>query len=204
MLKKIYRAALIIFLTLCLFAIISCSSPPVTVDQSITPHDAALKAISELGYTEKDLSEFSKSSEPESGGKKIMEYYSEGSEDCVMDNLRFNVLFSSAAGDSVRLDMIEQYSIMAFDKDLPFPFELVIFKIPKTDGETDSELISKVKNLCADNINQHKKNFQEYLPKYTPYAEKADVKVTDNFVYYCMSENPSKVTAVIYNFLAGK
>jgi len=201
MLKKICCATLIVSLALCSFVITSCSSPLVTVDQSITPHDVALKAILELGYTEKDLIEFS---EPENESKKIVEYYSEGSEDYVLDDILFDVLLGSVADDSLTLGMIGQYSIMMFDKDLPFPFELMIVKLPKTDGKADQDLISKVKKLCANNLNQYKRTMQDYFSQYIPYAEKANVKVTDNFVYYCMSENPSKVMTVIYNFLAGR
>ena len=198
MAKKIYCLALIIFFALT-FALPSCS-PPVTVDQSINPHDVAMKAISELGYTEKDLSEISGTDDE---GLKIVEYYSEGSGDYILDDIRFNIMVGFS-GDSIKLDMIEQYSIMLFNKDLPVPFELMIFKLPQTDGKNDSELINKLKKQCTDHIAQYKTSMQDYLPKFVPYLENAVITVTDNFVYYCVAENSSKVTAVITNYLSGK
>lgn len=206
MLKKICCAVIIASLVICPFIMTSCSSQTeVEVDQSITPHDVALKAISELGYTETDLAKLSNTeSESEAGGqKKITEYYSEGSEDYMLDDNFFDILFGSNA-DGLTLSMIEQYSIMMFDKDLSVPFELMIFKLPKTDDKNDSELINKVKKLFANNLDQYKRTMQDYLSEFIPYAEQAKVKVTDNFVYYCMAEDSSKITTAIYNYLSGK
>lgn len=201
MLKKIHYAAPIVLVMLCLSALASCSSEAaIEVDQSITPHDVVLKVISELGYGPAD---FYGSPDSEAKDQTIFEYYSEGSGDYVMDDDLFDIMLGAEAAD-LTLDMIDRYSVIMFDKDLSVPFELIIFKLPKTDGKTDSGLINKVKQLFSNTLNQHKVSMKDYFDEYIPYAEKAKIKVTDNFVYYCMADKSSKVTTAVYNFLAGK
>jgi len=203
MLKKIKFAVIIALTALFIFAAASCSSQAaVEVDQSITPHQVALKAMAELGYTENDLAEVSGTDETEK--QKIFEYYSEGSEGYAFDGTLFDIMLGSSSGGSVTLDMLEQYSYVKFDKDLPAPFELVIFKLPKTDGKVDSQLVSNVKKMFNNILSQYKTTFQNYPGDIIGYLDNVEIKQTDNFVYYCIAENSSKVMTVITDFLTGK
>ena len=200
MIKKIFKkSAPALLLALCLFALASCSNGNAeAANQSLSPHEAALKAVEKLGYAY----------EQTEGGYRFLAdgseweaelYYSEGEGDYLLDDILFDVILNT--GDELTLSMVEQYSIFMFDKDAPIPFELVILKLPKTDGKVDSGLVEKAKNAFKAHIEQYKKSLQDYLPQFVPYAENLEIKATDNFVYYCMAENSSAAMTAIHDFL---
>ncbi|MCL2158499.1 MAG: DUF4358 domain-containing protein [Oscillospiraceae bacterium] len=201
MLKKTFnRAVPALLLVLCIFACASCQAKESeAANQSLSPHEAALSAVEKLGYTYEQTELGNYRFLAADSEWELEYYYSEGSGDELLDDILFDVILNS--GDELTLSMVEQYSIFMFDKDAPIPFELVILKLPKTDGKVDSGLVEKAKNAFKAHIEQYKKSLQDYLPQFVPYAENLEIKATDNFVYYCMAENSSAAMTAIHDFL---
>ena len=189
--NKILLFAVIFFLSL---NIAACSSPE--ANQDIYPAEIAAAVLEKLGIDPNDIGEL---------------FYSEGSEDFIYDDMFLKIMFPPSrnpGGDIVyTMDLFEQYAIIQYERHKPVIFEIGIFKVSKTDRENEIAYrnnLSRIETMCKERVARLKNIALEYSPELAFAAEKSNVYIFDNYVYYVIAENSSAAYAEIRSLLTAK
>jgi len=172
----------------------ACSSPK--ANQDINPVDAVRAVMEKLEISPDDVGAL---------------FYSEGDEDHIYDDILLKIMFPpdrSTGGDiAYTMDLFEQYAIIQFTKAKPVMFEIAVFKVSQ--GETENNMLyrnklGKIETMCKERAARLKKTALEYSPELAFAAERANVYIFDNYIYYIIAEDYMAAYSAIKSELTAK
>jgi len=172
----------------------ACSAPE--ANQDIDPADIVRAILDNLGIDPSDVGTL---------------FYSEGDEDHIYEDMFLRIMFPPSrnpGGDIVyTMDLFDQYAIIQYEKHKPVIFEIGIFKVSKSAHENDMAYrnnLSRIETMCQERIARVKRQAMEYKPELAFIADKSNVFIFDNYVYYVIAEDSAAGYSTIRSKLTVK
>ena len=179
--KKTRKIILYAMTLILLVNIAACSSPD-KANQNINPVDVLKAVMNKLDLDPEDIG---------------VQYYSEGDEDHVFDEILLRMMFppgfieEDGADIEYTMDLFTRYAIVQYERYAPEIFEIGIFKLSSLSPLNDVPFknnLKKVENMCKERIAKVKREIFEYAPGKAYYADNTTVGIFDNYVYYIVAE----------------